>query len=86
MVPLRERGEDAAQHRVPGHWEGDLIIGRGGSSYGATLVERMTGFAGLLALPSKHAEATADAVIEYFTCSPEIMKASLAWDQGSEMA
>ncbi|HLR93775.1 MAG TPA: hypothetical protein VK053_04555, partial [Jiangellaceae bacterium] len=50
------------------------------------LVERMSGFTGLLAVPSKHAEPTADAVIEYFNALPEMMRASLAWDQGSEMA
>ncbi|WP_255351709.1 IS30 family transposase, partial [Brachybacterium sp. SW0106-09] len=86
MVPIAERGEDAAERRVPGHWEGDLIIGKNGTSCAATLVERMSGFTGLLALPSKHAEPTADAVIEYFNALPEMMKASLAWDQGSETA
>lgn len=86
MVPIAERGENAAQRRVPGHWEGDLIIGKNGASCAATLVERMSGFTGLLALPSKHAEGTADAVIEYFTEPPRMMQASLAWDQGSEMA
>ena len=86
MVPIAERGEDVAERRVPGHWEGDLIIGKNGTSCAATLVERMSGFTGLLALPSKHAEPTADAVIEYFNALPEMMKASLAWDQGSEMA
>lgn len=64
MVPISERGEDAAVRRVPGHWEGDLIIGKNGTSCAATLAERMSGFAGLLALPSKHAGPTADAVIE----------------------
>ncbi|MGP9695944.1 IS30 family transposase, partial [Brachybacterium sp. AOP25-B2-12] len=53
MVPIAERGEDAAERRVPGHWEGDLIIGKNGTSCAATLVERMSGFTGLLALPSK---------------------------------
>lgn len=86
MVPIAERGEDAAQRRVPGHWECDLIIGKNGTSCAAALVERMSGFTGLLALPSKHAEPTADAVIEFFYDLPEMMKASLAWDQGSEMA
>src|SRR5699024_1237970 len=88
MVPRSERGEDAAQPRVPvpGHWAGDLIIGKNGASCAATLVERMSGFTGLLALPSHHAEPTADAVIEYFNALPEMMRASLAWDRGSEMA
>ncbi len=86
MVPIAERGEDAAERRVPGHWEGDLIIGKNGASCAATLMERMSGFTGLLALPSKHAESTAGAVIEYFNALPEMKEASLAWDQGSEMA
>lgn len=60
MVPISERGEDAAELRVPGHWEGDLIIGKNGTSCTATLVERMSGFTGLLALPPKNAEATTD--------------------------
>lgn len=51
-----------------------------------TLVERVSGLAGLLALASKHAEPTAEAVIEYFNEIPEMMRASLAWDRGSEMA
>lgn len=86
MVPIAERGEDATERRVPGHWEGDLIIGKNGTSCAATLVERMSGFTGLLALSSKHAEGTADAVIEYFAALPETMQTSLAWEQGSEMA
>lgn len=78
MVPLSERGEDAADRRVPGHWEGDLIIGKNGTSCAATLAERMSGFTGLLALPSKHAEPTADAIIEHFNALPQMMKAPQA--------
>lgn len=74
---------DAAKRRVPGHWEGDLIIGKNGTSCAATRVERMSGFTGLLALPSKHAEPAADAVIDYFNELPEMMYASLAWNQGT---
>ena len=78
MVPIAQRGEDADQRRVPGHWEGDLIIGKNGTSCAATLVERMSGFTGLLALPSKQAKPTADAVIEHVNALPQMMKASLA--------
>lgn len=75
MAPLSERGEDATERQVPGHWEGDPIIGKSGACCAATLGERMSGFTGLLALPSKHAGPTADAVIEYFNALPEMMKA-----------
>lgn len=70
MVPISERGEDAGARRVPGHWEGDVVIGKNGTSCAATLVERISGFTGLLALPSKHVEPTADAVIECFNELP----------------
>ena len=85
-IPIAERGEDAAKRRVPWHGEGDLSIGKNGTSCAATLVERMSGFTGLLALPSKHAEGTADAVIDYFNELPRMMQASLAWGQDFEMA
>ncbi|WP_232012126.1 IS30 family transposase [Actinomyces slackii] len=49
-------------------------------------MERVSGLAGLLALPSKHAETTAEEVIEYFNELPKMLRASLAWDRGSEMA
>src|SRR5699024_9868073 len=86
MVPLSERGEDAAERRVPGHWEGDLIIGEDGTSCAATLVERMSGCTGLLALPSKHPETTPDARTAYSHELHQMMRAALAWDQVSEMA
>lgn len=86
MVPISERGVDAAQRRVPAHGEGDLIIGKNGASCAATLVERMSGSTALLTLPSKLAETTADAVIESLHDLPQMMRASLAWDRGSEMA
>ncbi|MGP5079991.1 IS30 family transposase [Brachybacterium alimentarium] len=86
MVPISARDPAAAGRRVPGHWEGDLIIGKNGASCAATLVERTSGFTGLIALPSKHAEPVADGVIEYFNELPEMMRTSLTWDQGTEMA
>ena len=84
MVPIAERGEDAAERRVPGHWEGDLIIGKNGTSCAATLVERMSGFTGLLACPqTRRTDRGHDH--QYFNALPEMMSVA-GWDQGSEMA
>ncbi|WP_249933827.1 IS30 family transposase [Kocuria sp. 2SI] len=86
MIPISERSEDADERIVSGRWEGELIIGKNGVSCAATPVERMSRFTTQLALPSKHAETTADAVIENFTGLPEMTRGSLAWDRGPETA
>ena len=73
---------------MPGHWEGDLIIGadRAGSAIG-TLVERATGYVLLLHLPDDHtADTVADAMIAAMAELPEQLRRTLTWDQGSEMA
>ena len=71
---------------MPGHWEGDLIIGTRGSAIG-TLVERSTRFVLLLHLPSGHdAAAVADAMTAAMGSLPAQLRRSLAWDQGHEMA
>jgi transposase, IS30 family len=87
MISIDARDPDAADRRVPGHWEGDLIIGRAGASAAATLVERTTRFTTILGLPDgKHSDALADVLIEHITGMPELVRGSLTWDQGSEMA
>ena len=79
--------EDIADRKVPGHWEGDLIIGAHGKSAAATLVERTTRFTVILGLPyGKDAEHLADALINHAQALPEMMRKTLTWDQGSEMA
>jgi transposase, IS30 family len=71
---------------VPGHWEGDLVFGRGMSPV-ATLVERSTRYLMLVGLPDGHrAELVADALAAAITTLPRQLTRSLTWDQGHEMA
>jgi transposase, IS30 family len=101
-ILISERPAEAEDRAVPGHWEGDLIIGLGSSAIG-TLVERSTRFTTLLHLPpmpghgdprtktgpalSGHgAEAVRDAIAAAITTLPEQLRRSLTWDQGSEMS
>src|SRR6476661_558207 len=87
MANISERPAEADDRAVPGHWEGDLILGTGCRSAIGTLVERSTGFVLLLHLPGDHTAATvADAMSAAIGRLPEQLWRSLTWDQGSEMA
>jgi IS30 family transposase len=87
MVMVSERPAEAADRAVPGHWEGDLIIGKNGRSAIGTLVERSTRFVLLLHLPDGHdAAAVAQAMTEAMATLPAALRRSLARDQGKEMA
>lgn len=87
MVMISERDAEAEDRAVPGHWEGDLILGKDNASAIGTLVERNTRFTMLLHLPRDHKASTVrDAVVAKITTLPEELRRSLAWDQGSEMA
>jgi transposase, IS30 family len=86
MVNISDRPAEAEDRAVPGHWEGDLIIGTRGSAIG-TLVERSTRFVLLLHLPSGHdAAAVGEAMTAAMGSLPAQLRRSLAWDQGMEMA
>jgi transposase, IS30 family len=87
MINIAERPAETADRVVPGHWEGDLILGAGCRSAIGTLVERVTGFVLLLHLPDDHTAATvAHAMSVAIGRLPEQLRRSLTWDQGSEMA
>src|SRR5215211_1623874 len=101
-IMVSERPAEAADRAVPGHWEGDLILGLDSSAIG-TLVERTTRFTILLHLPPMEAhgqprvpngpalaghgaQAVRDAITASITALPQQLRRSLTWDQGAEMA
>jgi len=87
MVNISERPAEAEDRAVPGHWEGDLIIGKNQASQIGTLVERSTGFVQLLHLPEgRSADVVAQAMIAKIKAFPENLRKTLTWDQGLEMA
>lgn len=87
MVSIDDRPVEVAERRVPGHWEGDLIIGKAGKTAAVTLVERTTLFTTILALPTgRTSPEVVDAIIDRADSIPVMMRKSITWDQGSEMA
>ena len=88
MVMISDRPPEIEDRAVPGHWEGDLIIGSTSSKSAiGTLVERTTGYVMLLHLPGDHtARTVADAMIVAMNTLPEQLRRSTTWDQGAEMS
>jgi IS30 family transposase len=84
-VSISERPPEADDRAVPGHWEGDLILGTIDSQV-ATLVERTSRFVMLTKTETKEAPAVGKALAEHMRTLPKQLKQSLTWDQGSEMA
>jgi transposase, IS30 family len=85
-VMISERPPEADDRAVPGHWEGDFVMGKNNRSAVATLVERTTRFLILLHLPGPHdAVAFQNAAVEAMSKLPAQLRRSLTWDQGLEM-
>ena len=87
MVMISERPAEVADRAMPGHWEGDLILGGQGRSQVGTLVERATRYVLLLHLPCDRAAATVEQAMRHAIAGlPQHLFKSITWDQGSEMA
>jgi IS30 family transposase len=86
MLSIEERPKEVADRIVPGHWEGDLIIGKNNRSALGTLVERTTRTTILIPIKNREAETVAKAFAKEVKKLPQQIKLSMTYDQGREMA
>jgi IS30 family transposase len=86
MISIVERPAEVADRSVPGHWEGDLIIGKHHQSAIATIVERQTRYVLMVKLPAYDAETVRKCIAKRIKTLPEGLRKSITWDQGKEMA
>jgi len=87
MVMISDRPAEVEDRAVPGHWEGDLILGKNGKTAIGTLVERSTRYVMLLHLPhGRSAEQVRDAMTATIQTLPTSLRRTLTWDQGKEMS
>jgi len=85
IVPIAQRPASADARAVPGHWEGDLLVGQRGSQI-ATLVERQSRFVLLVRVPAADSPSVVDALARRVRRLPTTLRQSLTWDRGKEMA
>jgi len=85
-ISIEERPAEVANRIIPGHWEGDLLMGHNNDSALGTLVERTTRITFLVQLKDKDATAVRKAFAQEFRCLPKALKRSLTYDHGQEMA
>jgi IS30 family transposase len=86
MTNIKERPEEIEGRLIPGHWEGDIILGAGGASAIGTLVERTTRFVVLVRMPTRKADVVASAFAGALNAIPASLRKTLTYDQGKEMA
>ena len=86
LVSISKRPPEVEDRAVPGHWEGDLVVGKQGGSFIATLVERQTRFVMLIHLGSdSRTEIVTSRIGEKIVELPTQLRRSLTWDRGKEM-
>ncbi len=85
MTNIKDWPEEVVGRLVPGHWQGDFIIGAGGASAIGTLVERTTRFVVLVRMPTRKADVASSAFAGALNCIRAPLRKTLTYDQGKKM-